>query len=76
MEATSETNVSVAMLDAVKLTLSTGDMLAVMVPQRLNAAQREYLMAMLEPALPKDVKVLIFDGGITVAAISSAKSCI
>lgn len=64
-----ETIINVVALDGVKIDLSAGDTLAVMVPRILSAEQREWMQAALGRALP-GVKAIIFDGGITIAAIT------
>jgi hypothetical protein len=69
MAALPEAFINVVTLDGVKLDLSEGDTLAVMVPRLLSSEQRECLMQALARALP-GVKSVIFDGGITIAAIS------
>ena len=70
MGATPEAIINVVTLDSVKLSLESGDTLAVMVPFKLSAEQRERLRAEIDSLLP-GVKVLVLEGGITVAAIKA-----
>lgn len=67
---THETVINVVTLEGVKLNLTAGDTLAVMVPQVIHEEQRKNMMAAIKSALPEGVKVLIFDRGMTIAAIS------
>ncbi len=66
-----ETIINVVTLEGMVLNLTSGDTLAVMVPQILSAAQRLCLSDALERALPEGAKALIFDGGVTIAVISA-----
>jgi hypothetical protein len=65
-----ETIVNVVTVKGAKLELKEGDTLAVMYPNRLAKDQVEHLMAYLRPALPEGVKVMVLDGGMTLAKIS------
>lgn len=53
-----------------KMDLKAGDTLAVMVPFRLAAEQREKVQAMVHGLLPEGVKAAVFDCGVTLAKIS------
>ncbi len=66
-----ETIINVVALQGMVLNLTSGDTLAVMVPQILSSVQRLCLSDALDHALPEGVKALIFDGGITIAAVSA-----
>ena len=57
-------------LTVTKLSLSPGDVLAVMVPTMLNRTQRDAMAAQLAGGLPSGVQPMIFDGGITIAQIT------
>jgi len=61
--------VSIAVCKAVALSLKPGDVLAVLVPQVLSKEQRQHLIESLDAGLP-NIKVIVFDGGITLATIS------
>lgn len=74
MASMPETVINVVTLEGVKLNLSEGDMLAVMVPEKISAERRLLMHAAVERALPDGVKAIIFDGGITVSAISAKKA--
>lgn len=63
--------VNVVTVEGVKLNIAEGDTLAVMVPQLLTAKQREWIRAAIKNEFA-NVKVLVLDGGITVAAIPQA----
>ena len=54
-----------------KLELKEGDVLAVMFPRPLSDEQRKYMMVTLCPVIPQGAKVAIFDGGATLAKLSS-----
>lgn len=58
-------------LPVTKLSLSPGDVLAVMVPTTLSGEQRAAVAAHLSDRLPLGVKAMVFDGGITIAHITA-----
>lgn len=58
-------------LTVTKLSLSPGDVLAVMVPTKLSRDQRDMLVEHLVGRLPAGVQPMIFDGGITIAQITA-----
>ena len=58
-------------LTAAKLSLSPGDVLAVMVPTILSREQRDRPVEHLTGRLPAGVKPMIFDGGIIIAQITA-----
>lgn len=66
-----EVGIKVTVIDGLKLSLSAGDTLAVMVPNRLSAEQGAQLAAHLKAGLPDGVKVMVLDNGATVAAIKA-----
>jgi hypothetical protein len=73
MASIPELFINVVTVEGVKLSLTEGDILAVMVPSMIGGEQRARMMAYLEGALPTGVKAIIFDGGITIAALSTKK---
>lgn len=54
-----------------KLSLSPGDVLAVMVPTKMTHEQCDRLLAFLARRLPSGVSSIIFDDGITIAQITA-----
>ena len=64
-----ESDVNIAVCKAVALSLDPGDVLAVLVPQVLSKEQRQRLVESLDAGMP-NIKVIVFDGGITLATIS------
>jgi hypothetical protein len=58
-------------VEIAKLDLKAGEMLAVMVPQLLNAQQREYFHAFMKAGLPEGVKFMLLDGGVTLTTVNA-----
>lgn len=58
-------------LAVAKISLSPGDVLAVMVPTMLTREQRDTMVESINGRLQSGVKVMVFDGGITIAQITA-----
>lgn len=68
-----ETIINVVTLDGVKLSMSSGDTLAVMTDQHLTREQRAAIREGVAMSVPAGVKVMILEGGLKVATISSTQ---
>ena len=67
-----DTTINVMTLEGTKLVLSTGDTLAITYPGVLHPEQREHINAACAAAMP-GIKVIVLDGGLTIAAIKQAE---
>lgn len=68
----SDTTINVVTLEGAKLALSAGDTLAIMYPGVLRPEQRAQIKVVCDASLPEGVKVIVFDSGVTIAAITKA----